>query len=303
MRFLPLTLCLLLTWTCLGGGIHPAWAQPATPEQAERIGEQLTQLQTRIESLPDSDWLPDVAVCAKAAEWILRHEEFYKPSYVDDTLAVLALGRERATELQARCTSDPSWMTGKRTVALGYRSAVDGSVQPYALSFPTNFDPGSPDPWPLTIKLHGRNGTLTEASFMQSFNNREMDLPVDSIQLDVFGRTNNAYRWSGETDVFEALADVQRRFRIDERRITLWGFSMGEPVHGIWVCTIRPGGRPSVQEPALSIFTNTRSRHPSCRHLSTRRCTSMMQSIMPSTPRTSPSSPTGAKSTNNWPPA
>ncbi|MEZ6051031.1 MAG: prolyl oligopeptidase family serine peptidase [Planctomycetaceae bacterium] len=228
MRFLPLTLCLLLTWTCLGGGIHPARAQPATPEQAERIAEQLTQLQTWIESLPDSDWLPDVAVCAKAAEWILRHEEFYKPSYVDDTLAVLALGRERATELQAApALQTPSWMTGKGTVALGYRSAVDGSVQPYALSFPTNFDPESPDPWPLTIKLHGRNGTLTEASFMQSFNNREMDLPVDSIQLDVFGRTNNAYRWSGETDVFEALADVQRRFRIDERRITLWGFSMG----------------------------------------------------------------------------
>ena len=27
--------------------------------------------------------------------------------------------------------------------------------------------------------------------------------------------------------MFEALADVERRFRIDNRRITLWGFSMG----------------------------------------------------------------------------
>ena len=51
--------------------------------------------------------------------------------------------------------------------------------------------------------------------------------PQNWIQLDVYGRGNNAYRWAGETDVFEAMADVKRRFRIDEDRITLHGFSMG----------------------------------------------------------------------------
>jgi hypothetical protein len=47
------------------------------------------------------------------------------------------------------------------------------------------------------------------------------------IQLDVYGRGNNAYRWAGEADVFEALNDMKQRFRIDEDRITLHGFSMG----------------------------------------------------------------------------
>ena len=54
------------------------------------------------------------------------------------------------------------------------------------------------------------------------------DQPEQSwIQLDVYGRGNNAYRFAGETDVFEAMNDVKRRFRIDEARITLHGFSMG----------------------------------------------------------------------------
>ncbi len=228
MRVLRLSLVVSALWTILAGATETVWAQPAPPEQAELIAERLTELQAEISAMPESGWQPDVAICAKAAEWILRHEEFYKPRYVDDTLTVLTLGQERAAELRAAPHVErPSWMSGTGTVALGYRSAVDGSVQPYAVSFPENFDPNSPHAWPLTIKLHGRNSTLNEVSFIQSFTNRQRDVPVDSIQLDVFGRTNNAYRWSGETDVFEALADVQRRFRIDDRRITLWGFSMG----------------------------------------------------------------------------
>ena len=41
----------------------------------------------------------------------------------------------------------------------------------------------------------------------------------DRIELHVFGRTNNAYRWSGESDVFEALDSVKKRYKIDAKRI------------------------------------------------------------------------------------
>ena len=47
------------------------------------------------------------------------------------------------------------------------------------------------------------------------------------ITLHVFGRTNNAYRWAGEADVFEAIEAVKRNYPIDDRRIVLRGFSMG----------------------------------------------------------------------------
>jgi hypothetical protein len=55
-------------------------------------------------------------------------------------------------------------------------------------------------------------------------------------------QTNNAYRWAGETDVLEALADVMRRYPVDERRFVvrglrpLWNFdqkSNSSDHHGV----------------------------------------------------------------------
>ena len=49
----------------------------------------------------------------------------------------------------------------------------------------------------------------------------------DYIRLQVYGRSNNGYHWAGETDVFEAIASVRKRYNIDPDRIVLRGFSMG----------------------------------------------------------------------------
>ena len=67
---------------------------------------------------------------------------------------------------------------------------------------------------------------LTEVSFIAA---HESDKPVaqDYITLEVYGRGNNAYRWAGETDVFEAIDSVKARYKIDEKKIVLRGFSMG----------------------------------------------------------------------------
>ena len=108
----------------------------------------------------------------------------------------------------------------------GYRSAVDGSVQPYGLIIPESYD-GS-RPVRLDLVLHGRGATLNEVSFIAAHESAT-PLPAaqDFIQLEVFGRGNNAYRWAGEADVFEALDSVEKRYRIDPARIVLRGFSMG----------------------------------------------------------------------------
>ena len=222
---------LFVCWS-IGWSTTLAWGQSTPPDKAKEIKSRLDDLERAIDAIPEDAGggygRNDVAICAKAAEWILRHEEFYKPGYVDDTLSVLALGEKRAAELkEAGDAERPSWMSGKGTVVLGYRSQVDGSVQPYAVSFREGFDADSDQVWPLTIKLHGRHQTMNEVYFIQRHSTQVQEPPFGSIQLDVFGRTNNAYRWSGETDVFEALDDVKQRFRIDDRRITLWGFSMG----------------------------------------------------------------------------
>jgi dienelactone hydrolase len=103
---------------------------------------------------------------------------------------------------------------------------VDGSIQPYAVTIPDNYD-GSTPQW-LDVVLHGRGATLNEVSFLYS-HDRAKPAPADRqfIRLDVYGRGNNAYRWAGEMDVFEALDSVTKRYKIDPARIALRGFSMG----------------------------------------------------------------------------
>lgn len=199
--------------------------QPSADERRQvevKAGELETALQPLRGKTPD-DVLADVEVYLKAARWILRYNEFYSKAYVAQTLAVLDTGLARARSLAA---GDAAWTKQTGTFSRGYRSRVDGSVQPYAVTVPANYS-NSHAEW-LEVLLHGRGATLNEVSFLYS-HDRAKPAPADHqfIRLEVFGRTNNAYRWAGETDVFEAIESVKKRYRIDPDRVVLRGFSMG----------------------------------------------------------------------------
>lgn len=218
----------LVPWLTFSLALAAHAAGPTESERAELRKELQALRQTigRLESrtrLERTD-VPDVAVYAKAVEWILRHDEFYKPEYVQQARTALDTGRHRA---EAIAGGRRPWTAQLGTTVRGYRSRIDGSIQPYALSLPQGFDPEDSRRWPLHVKLHGRAGQMNEVNFIHRFDNSPAPLDQTWVQLDVFGRTNNAYRWAGETDVFEALADVRRRLRIDGSRMTLHGFSMG----------------------------------------------------------------------------
>ncbi|MEZ6031716.1 MAG: prolyl oligopeptidase family serine peptidase [Planctomycetaceae bacterium] len=211
---------------------------PPTAADLALIVKQRDLLRSSLEKLRDipetgsrerQALLADVAVFEKAASWMLRFQEFPKKDYVDQLRAVLDKGLDRAEQLQ-QGTAD--WARQPGTTIHGYVSAVDGSVQPYALTIPEGIDPKAGHRWPLHVVLHGRADQMNEVNFIHRMDGKPLsdksDQPPQTwIQLDVYGRGNNAYRWAGETDVFEAMADVKRRFRIDDDRITLHGFSMG----------------------------------------------------------------------------
>lgn len=203
-------------------------AQPPDKEAAKSIREKLGRLNAAVEKLKagrdDVRPVADVEVFAKAADWILRHNEFFKPDYAKWTVEALDIGLKRADELTA---TQGSWVGREGSSVLGYYSAVDGSVQPFVVTLPKGFDPKSAQRWPLHVELHGRGDTLNEVSFIHAHEGKPLKAERDYIQLDPFGRTNNAYRWAGEADVLEALAATKRLFRIDDRRVTLRGFSMG----------------------------------------------------------------------------
>lgn len=218
----------LLIFTAIGVVLAQQQPYQPTPTERQVIQVKAVELASRVSTLrkgsADQRLLADVEIHHKAAEWILRYpEEFYRADYVKHTLDSLDIGLERAAEL---ARGKHPWTSRKGRLARGYRSRVDGSVQPYALLIPDSYD-GS-RPMRLDVILHGRNSRLTEAWFIATHTSGE-PLPAaqNYIQLEVFGRLNNAYRWAGETDVWEAIAAVERDYKIDPDRIVLRGFSMG----------------------------------------------------------------------------
>ncbi|MBI5687809.1 MAG: hypothetical protein HZC54_22290 [Verrucomicrobia bacterium] len=173
----------------------------------------------------DVSLLPDVEVYGKAAEWMLRYskEEFWTAADVKNTLDTLALGLARIKQI---AEGKPSWPAAKGCIVRGFRSRIDGSVQPYGLKIPDSYDPKKPIR--LDVILHGFGPTMNEANFIAA---RDTGKPATAgqeyIRLEVFGRLNNGYRWCGETDVLEAMESVKARYAIDPERIVLRGFSMG----------------------------------------------------------------------------
>ena len=175
----------------------------------------------------DPDLTGDVEVYAKAGRILLEFpDQFFTQNGIDHALAVLDTGAERAKEL---ATGKPSWTTTRKQIH-AYYSAMDGSIQPYGITLPANYDASKPTR--LYVWLHGRQNQITESEFLTAFPKAGPGkVPVadnGQIQLDVFGRINSAgWHWAGEADIFEAIAAVQKRFKIDDKRILLRGFSMG----------------------------------------------------------------------------
>jgi predicted esterase len=224
MKRLLLSLTLLLTAAVAQQQTAKPPYEP-TADERRAIRTKRNELAGALQRINAADDLKaDVEIYLKAADWIVRHsEEFYTRAYYDNTLTVLDRGLARAAELQQ---GRSPWAVQKGRLSRAYHSNVDGSVQPYGLVIPESYDGAKAVR--LDIVLHGRAATMNEVSFLFGHDSPKPVPPEQNfIQLEVYGRTNNAYRWAGETDVFEALASVQKRYNIDANRIALRGFSMG----------------------------------------------------------------------------
>lgn len=204
--------------------------EPFRPSERDRrqIETKLTALTASVNALraakTDDDLLVDVEVCQRAVENILRFpEEFFDQQHVANAFTTLDRGLERAQQIKS---GNPVWTKQKGRVSRAYRSRVDGTPQPYRVIVPDSYD--GTRPTRLYVYLHGRGSTDFEVNWMAASERPNVPAPeVSHIQLQAFGRSNNAFHWAGETDVFEAIASVKKRYNIDADRIVLRGFSMG----------------------------------------------------------------------------
>ena len=197
----------------------------------QELEHELTQLSAMIDALRERDepvisrHLPDVVIFSRAVHDALVHGEFFAEGDLDIARRLLQAGRQRAEQLAEK--KNP-WMRQRGLVVLGYVSRIDHSVQPYGLVIPPAWRRTQKDASRLDIWFHGRGETLSEVKFLgQRMQQTGAYTPRDTIVLHPYGRYSNAFKFAGEVDVLEALADVQRRYRIDEDRISVRGFSMG----------------------------------------------------------------------------
>ena len=167
--------------------------------------------------------LIDVDVLTIAVAKAIEFDEFFAEADVSRATRLLEVADERLGQLAA---GGANWSAARGCVARGFRSKLDDSIQPYGLVIPEKLDLSRP--CPMYVWLHGRGDTKTEVGFLDERLSKPGTLEMeDGVVLHPFGRYCNAYKFAGETDVFEAIAAAQAAYEIDPRRIVLCGFSMG----------------------------------------------------------------------------
>ncbi len=151
-----------------------------------------------------------------------------------------AIWRARAARLldavgQGR---DPFPEQAGKLLMRGYRSPLSLDLQGYGIYLPPGYDPSRA--YPLVLVLHGgsANGNLFLAVVLgNNMNWKEYAqhlwdeyLPrytPDCIVVAPDGFGQVMWRFMGEQDVLDVIADVERHYRVDEDRVTLAGLSNG----------------------------------------------------------------------------
>jgi acetyl esterase/lipase len=148
------------------------------------------------------------------------------------------------------CRPSPGQALRPGPQVLAFFSEVDDSDQPYALYLPRDFKPDKK--YPLVVSLHGA-GSNHRLNLRRVFGKTnlpgETDVEasryfpgwrdVDFIVASPLARGTMGYQGVAEKDVYDVLADVKKRFPIDEDRVYLTGLSMGGG-GTLWLGLTRP---------------------------------------------------------------
>ena len=209
--------------------------------------------------------LPDVEVYAKAVRYALTYDELYvegkNRNDVAAAKAILAKGMERAKELR---DGKPTWPTATGLVVRGYKSKIDGSVQPYGLVVPEAFAAKSAHKYRADFWWHGRGETLTELDFIRGRQSSPGEFtPANAFVVHPYGRYCNANKFAGEIDTLEVLEHLKTHYPIDESRLVARGFSMGGAAcwqfaahyPTLW-CAAAPGAGFAETPEFLKVFQN-----------------------------------------------
>lgn len=234
------------------GILVPAGVRTELADGAAELGRKIEALRASLSARPALlALLPDVQVYHNAVRYALEDDILTSTNQFKSARALLRQGSARAEQLaagQAPWNTRAGLLYEKRAieaaaakkqpvapaplthvpVVRGYVSKIDGSVQPYGLKVPVTYLTGGDQPRRLDVWLHGRGDTLNEIAFIEGQQRGGSPfLAIDTFVLEPYGRFMNAFKFAGETDVWEALDHVTQHYPVDRGRLALRGFSMG----------------------------------------------------------------------------
>ncbi len=229
------------------GVVVPADVKAELSTGAAALGKEIDALRASLKDKPVLlALLPDAQIYYNAVRYALEDDIFTSTNQFNTARNLLKQGHERTKQLAA---DQAPWNTkaglfvlkkeleGKAKtptplthvpVVRGYVSKIDGSVQPYGLKVPVTYLTGDDKPRRLDFWLHGRGDTLNEIAFIDGQSRAGGTfLPDDAFVLDPYGRFMNAFKFAGETDVWEGLEHAAKHYPIDRNKLAMRGFSMG----------------------------------------------------------------------------
>lgn len=197
-------------------------------EVKESLTKRLAEFDGKIESLKKSksfqlSLLPDIEVLTRAVRLAIDLHGFYETSDFDKANELLDEAAQRIEQLS---NGRVMWTQAHLTVR-GFRSEIDGSIQPYGVYGGRERQPDGAK-FRCDIWCHGRGEKTLELQFIHQRLKQVGEIsPPNTIVIHPFGRYCNANKFAGEVDTFEALAHAKSQYPIDENRVSIRGFSMG----------------------------------------------------------------------------
>ena len=228
---LPVTLAVILCVSCAAQNGAPA---------AGRSTDDLEAAINRVEaSDPDRSTpayrtnMPLAKLQLKKAELAAARRWGY---YGESPAKMLEKGFAALDRLQA---GTPYFAEKTVLDELAYVAENDGSVQPYYLHLPADYDPEKP--WPLIVFLHGYVPTISVLDpWVLSEEVCQIAEDNGCILLIPYGRRNTDFQGVGEVDILAATEQVKSLYNIDPMRIHISGVSMGGM--GTWNMALRHPG-------------------------------------------------------------
>jgi len=205
------------------------------------LNQRVLSLAERLRPLFDFEELPE------ASRQSLEHHlgrlfELLGANAPDTRYVERMTGELERLVARAQAGEDP-YATATGLVTRAYRSEMDGQLQPYVVYVPPSYKRRSHDTFPLIVTFHGLNGSPDEMIRITGGIERERGvtreafarLPVEledrgAILVAPWGFGNVGQRPPGELDVMRVVEAMKSAYRIDPRRVSITGASLGGTV-------------------------------------------------------------------------